>query len=247
MICHGVRNAQSRKIYFPPSTPLLEITIRSIIPSFRSKQTSHNCNQKTMIQSARLGFGGSIMLLLLLVNLIAPVYSCETIGSWNALVAAVKDATDTLSLCPFDIVKPASERLLLDKRLTMVCVGASDTNKCTLRGTGHHVRIVGTNAEITLDGFAFYHATACAVRVLSSATRTQRLRKCIFADSVGKSDGWRGGAIKTELGTNLIIISKSKFVGNRAGGGGAIWHRGSFMEIEESTFQDNSAKVSRNH
>jgi hypothetical protein len=117
------------------------------------------------------------MLLMLLASLmINPVCSCETIGSWNALVAAVNDATDTLSLCPFDIVKPTSERLVLDKRLTMVCVGASDTNKCTLRGTGHHVRIVGTNAEITLDGFAFYNATACALYV--SCPRRQGRNDC---------------------------------------------------------------------
>lgn len=119
--------------------------------------------------------------LLLLMAFIAPAHSCETIGSWNALVSAVKDATDFLRVCPFDIVKPEAERLVLDKRLTMVCVGASDTNKCTMRGAGHHFRIAGADAEITLDGFAFYNATKCAVRVLSTATKMQKIRKSIFA------------------------------------------------------------------
>lgn len=55
---------------------------------------------------------------------------------------------------------------------------------------------------------------------------------------------WRGGAIKTELSTN-VTISKSNFIGNTAGGGGAIFHRGDSLVIKESSFRDNLAKVSR--
>ena len=46
---------------------------------------------------------------------------------------------------------------------------------------------------------------------------------------------WRGGAIKTELGTSLSI-SASKFIGNAAGGGGAIFHRGDYMALYDSVF-----------
>lgn len=128
-----------------------------------------------MFNSIRLG-----IVVLLTAILIVPANACETIGSWNALVAAVRSATNTLSLCPFDISKPPSERLLLNKRLTLVCAGATETNKCTLRGSGHHFRIAGAAAEVVLDGFAFHGATTCAVRVLSTATKRQELRNCDF-------------------------------------------------------------------
>lgn len=118
--------------------------------------------------------------MLLTMAMIASVDACETIGSWSALVAAVRSATNSLSLCPFDIVKPEGERLLLNKRLTMTCAGATETNKCTLRGTGHHFRIAGPAAEVVLDGFAFHDATTCALRVLSTAIKRQELRNCDF-------------------------------------------------------------------
>jgi hypothetical protein len=107
-------------------------------------------------------------------------FACETIGSWNALVAAVRSATGSLNLCPFDITKPESEWLVLNHRLAMTCVGATNNNKCIVRGTGHHFRIVGAAAEVVLDGFAFYDATKCAVRVLSTATKEQEIRNCDF-------------------------------------------------------------------
>lgn len=132
-----------------------------------------------MMRFNRRLFGGVLMVLMMAFD--ASVHACETITSWNALVTAVEDATDFLRICtPFDIVKPESERLVLEKRLTMVCVGASDTNKCTLRGAGNHFRIGGADAEIMIDGFAFYNATQSAVRVHSTATKRQRIRKSLF-------------------------------------------------------------------
>jgi hypothetical protein len=60
----------------------------------------------------------------------------------------------------------------------------------------------------------------------------------------GNSDVWLGGAIKTELETSLIVLA-CNFIRNKAGGGGAIFHRGLGLSILESVFRDNVAKVSR--
>lgn len=65
----------------------------------------------------------------------------------------------------------------------------------------------------------------------------------VLFSNAGQFNRWRGGAIKTELGTSLTI-STSKFVGNSAGGGGAIFHRGNTLSINDSLFLDNYAKVS---
>lgn len=123
---------------------------------------------------------GKMICFVVILVLVPTIHACETIGSWSALVAAVRDATNSLSVCPFDITKPSTERLLLNKRLNMTCHGATETNKCTLRGTGHHFRIAGPSAEVVLDGFAFHEATECAVRVLSTATKKQELWNCDF-------------------------------------------------------------------
>lgn len=55
---------------------------------------------------------------------------------------------------------------------------------------------------------------------------------------------WRGGAIKTELETSLVV-SACNFIDNEAGGGGAIFHRGNNLSIHQSLFHGNFAKVSR--
>ena len=52
---------------------------------------------------------------------------------------------------------------------------------------------------------------------------------------------WRGGAIKTEDNTSLVI-SNSVFDNNEAAGGGAIFQRGSTLSISASTFTNNIAK-----
>ena len=125
---------------------------------------------------------GGVMLLTMV--LIDPIYTCVTIGGWDDLVSAVTNASGSLSLCPFDIVKPESEKLLLNKRLTMSCVGATESNKCTLRGIGNHIRIAQSAAEVVLEGFKFIGATKCAVRVHSTATKTHELRDCGFVKYV---------------------------------------------------------------
>jgi len=130
-----------------------------------------------MLLASGVRLGG---IMLLLIALVTPLYACETIGSWSALEAAVQSATNTLSLCPFDISKPASGFLSLQKRLKMICTGATETNKCILRGTGHHFRIGGSEGEVELDGFAFHDATTCGVRVHSAATKLQTIRNCDF-------------------------------------------------------------------
>lgn len=132
-----------------------------------------------MVLQHKLSFG---IILLSLVLSIRPINACELIGSWIDLVDAVRTATSTLLLCPFDIEKPESERLLLNKRLNMTCFGATETSKCTVRGTGHHFRIAGTVAEIVLDGFAFRNATQCAIRVLSTAPKHHEIRNCDFIE-----------------------------------------------------------------
>jgi predicted outer membrane repeat protein len=57
----------------------------------------------------------------------------------------------------------------------------------------------------------------------------------------GSFDGWRGGAIKTELETSMEI-SDCTFEGNSAAGGGAIFHRGTHMLVANCSFANNIAK-----
>jgi hypothetical protein len=86
-----------------------------------------------------------------------------------------------LTLCQFDIGKNASsQRLVLEKRLSISCFGATETEKCTIRGPGRYFYISGSAAEVVLDGFAFHGASECAVRVLSSAKKTQVVQNCDF-------------------------------------------------------------------
>jgi hypothetical protein len=106
---------------------------------------------------------------------------CVSIREWNDLVIAIKTATNFLTLCPFDIDKIASsDRLVLAKRLSISCFGATEMEKCTIRGPGRHLNIGGSAAEVVLDGFAFHGASECAVRVLSDAKKTQVVQNCDF-------------------------------------------------------------------
>jgi Bacterial protein of unknown function (DUF839) len=57
----------------------------------------------------------------------------------------------------------------------------------------------------------------------------------------GSTLRWRGGAIKTEDNTSLVV-SNSFFDGNEAAGGGAIFQRGSMLSLSTSTFTNNIAK-----
>jgi hypothetical protein len=127
-----------------------------------------------------LCFGGTMLLAMAVV---APgnASECVSIGEWNDLVNAIKTATESLTLCPFDIDKTvSSQRLVLEKRLSISCFGATETEKCTVRGPGRHFYIGGSAAEIVLDGFAFHGASECAVRVRSTAKKTQVVQNCDF-------------------------------------------------------------------
>lgn len=64
-----------------------------------------------------------------------------------------------------------------------------------------------------------------------------------YNSNTGPFSGWRGGAIKTEPGTS-VAVSNSKFLGNSAAGGGAIFHHGDTLSVRGSSFYDNYAKVS---
>lgn len=65
-----------------------------------------------------------------------------------------------------------------------------------------------------------------------------------LCSNAGRFGRWRGGAIKTESGTD-VAISASKFVGNSGGQGGAIFHRGNSLMLKDTLFRDNVAKVSQ--
>ena len=128
-----------------------------------------------------LRFGGTVLLGMAMVAHGNVFQNCVSIGEWNDLVNAVTTANGTLMLCKFDINKPASAKgLLLNKRLSMSCFEATDTQKCTVRGPGRHFLIAGSSAEVFLGGFAFYGASECAVRVFSTAKKTQVLQNCDF-------------------------------------------------------------------
>ena len=86
----------------------------------------HTCRHKSTVMTflRAFRFGGSVLLAMMVF---APGYAseCVNIGEWNDLVSTVRPATGTLMLCKFDIDKTASsERLLLNKCLSISCFGA---------------------------------------------------------------------------------------------------------------------------
>jgi hypothetical protein len=129
-----------------------------------------------------LRFGGTVLLGMAMVAH-GNIFKCVNIREWNDLVSAITAANGTLTLCKFDIIKPASSKgLLLNKSLNMSCFAATNTEKCTVRGPGRHLQIVGSAAEVFLGGFAFHGASEGAVRVFSSAKKTQVLQNCDFIE-----------------------------------------------------------------
>jgi predicted outer membrane repeat protein len=183
----------------------------------------------------------SFVCLALSASLVAS--ACVTVSNFDELKNAVNVAGASLTLCPFDIAKPATSNLIFaNKVIRLSCERATDTDKCVLRGQGNIIRIQQPESEVMFDGFTFQGATQAAVRIAPTSPKTQTLHDCEFLQNEGSIDGgWRGGAIKTEPGTSLVV-SSCRFIGNTASQGGAIFHRGDFMSVVDSAFEDNFAK-----
>lgn len=101
-------------------------------------------------------------------------------SSWASLVNAVLLAEESLTLCPFHIIKPLNATLVLEKRIRISCLHANPADKCIVEGEGNHIRIRGSNAEVVIQSMRFENATNCAIRVAPSASRNQLLHECEF-------------------------------------------------------------------
>lgn len=109
---------------------------------------------------------------------------CHTVNKWNDLVRLTNAAMNTkkYEVCfkPFNIDKPQSSRLMLNRPIILRCDKSSTEDRCEIKGSGHHVRVAGKNAKVNIIGFTFIGATNSAVRVISTSTQTHTIDRCDF-------------------------------------------------------------------
>ena len=168
--------------------------------------------------------------------------ACIGISSWNELKKKVKDTMGSgtsVVLCPFRIDKPADDRIQVNGVLHLAC---GESKQCIIRGGGSHFHIHGENSHVSLSGFVIRGATTGAIRVFQTSVQTHEIRDCLFRNNDNGSNRVRGGAIRLDPGVSMMVTA-SRFYANKAVRGGAIYHRGSQLSMENCVFVQNEAKI----
>ena len=133
-----------------------------------------------------MSFQSALLLLLLALCNLQVSSACEQIDDWQDLIVTINaaqrnDDVDELRLCPFQIRKPATVKLVLNRALIIRCDKLNDEDECRIVADGGlHAQIQGPGAQITIIGFTFVGATTCAVRLYSTALQPQNLIDCHF-------------------------------------------------------------------
>jgi hypothetical protein len=170
------------------------------------------------------------------VLLIAPALGCKTIRSWADLKALEKRRSNSIPtvLCPFRVLKPAREVLNVTGRLRLECSRAS---RCIVEGDGTHVVVTESNSIVdpSLTGFVFRGGTTTSLKVLRGARLI--LNRCEFLSNRGD----RGGAIQTHP-DSVLTVQSSRFLGNAARVGAAVYHEGRHLYVRHSNFVANEAR-----
>jgi len=165
--------------------------------------------------------------------------SCVSVANWNQFRRAVGSSSTEILFCPFNIRKPSSQTLQINN--VVKDLACSESKKCTIRGEGTQIQIRGEGARLRLTGIRFRDATDSVIRIAASSNQQHEIHQCVFRNNYGplESSG-RGGAIRAEAGTQVLITS-TRFLDNRARLGGAIFHLGSSLVIEDTIFKENVA------
>jgi len=94
----------------------------------------------------------------------AATEACTAVNDWNALKSIIVGSTGAVVLCPFDITKTDRAPLLLTQGATVMCRKANDTDECTIRGIGEHIRIIG-QTDVLILGLSFKESDEHAVYI----------------------------------------------------------------------------------
>ena len=162
---------------------------------------------------------------------------CKNITEWSSLkseITRLSGSDKELVLCPVRIEKPLDEYVRVASPLRISC---AERRKCIIAGGGIHFRIQSPEAHFFLSGFVLRDATDSAIRVLTTSHRHHVVEDCNFRHNVG----WRvirGGAIRLDANTTMTVRS-SRFEKNQAVRGGAIYHKGMQLFVEDCLFSQN--------
>ena len=180
-----------------------------------------------------------ILMLFVTATLVGGV-NCTTITSWSSLkdtVAASKAETN-LFVCPTHITKPDNDIILVRNTVRLSC---AKSKECIVEGKGSHFHVQGRRAYFHLFGFVLKGASSSAIRILPSARQTHVIRECLFQENRGFAKSSRGGSIRLDQGTRLVL-SSSHFEGGEAFRGGAIFHRGEILSADSCVFKKCKAR-----
>jgi hypothetical protein len=96
-----------------------------------------------------------------------PDGDCVEINNWSDFLSAIELASSELFLCPFDIRKEATdETAVIGKGISIRCRRRSDTDICTIRGPGTHLR-VATSENTLFHGLSLRESDDHAVHIVS--------------------------------------------------------------------------------
>jgi hypothetical protein len=102
---------------------------------------------------------------------------CISINSFSDFKETVENSDGTLIFCSFTLQKPVTQIIIITKNVDMIC---KRSGECRIEGISSHIKIVGPEALVYIQGFVFENATINAIRISSKASRPQALCDCKF-------------------------------------------------------------------
>lgn len=163
--------------------------------------------------------------------------NCVDVGNrwetWKTLIDEARDG-DEIIFCPFRI-KIAGDPGKPSQKAAFVC---QKKGSCIIYGEGQAIVINHQHAETIFWGFQFEHTTKTAVHVRDDSKKLQMICSCTFRSN--RHDRQRGGAIRSDRDTNILVF-QSIFFKNIAGRGGSIYGRG-HVNVTSSVFEENQAE-----
>ena len=146
--------------------------------------------------------------------------------------------------CPFNFAKIAGDKpIFIDQMdVEVICRRNSSTGEeCVIDGKGSHIKIDGTSAKVTLQGFTFRGGTKGAVSVANGSVMNEH--KICNSDFIGNSNTQGGGALKID-NQSRVMVRNCYFSDNLTKKDGGAINIGGTVRVSESIFIGNRAQVS---